>query len=66
MQRYKLSILLQICSFPKTSPTPPTLEEEASYTISKVTIYKLGGYGMHDLWMSEYDSREESWMTPVN
>ncbi len=25
-----------------------------------------GGYGMHDLWMSEYDSREESWMTPVN
>ncbi len=25
-----------------------------------------GGYGMHDLWISEYDSREESWMTPVN
>ena len=25
-----------------------------------------GGYGMHDLWISEYDPREESWMTPVN
>ena len=25
-----------------------------------------GGYGMHDLWISEYDPREESWMKPVN
>ena len=25
-----------------------------------------GGYGKHDLWISEYDPREESWMTPVN
>ena len=35
----------------------------------KVMIFAAdfpGGYGMHDLWISEYDSREESWMTPVN
>ena len=25
-----------------------------------------GGYGMHDLWISEYDPREQSWMKPVN
>ena len=25
-----------------------------------------GGYGMHDLWISEYDEREESWMKPIN
>ena len=35
----------------------------------KVMIFAAdfpGGYGMHDLWISEYDAREESWMTPVN
>ena len=25
-----------------------------------------GGYGMHDLWISEYNPREENWMAPVN
>ncbi len=25
-----------------------------------------GGYGMHDLWITEYDPREQSWMKPVN
>ena len=35
----------------------------------KVMIFSAdfpGGFGKHDLWISEYDSREESWMTPVN
>ena len=25
-----------------------------------------GGYGMHDLWISEYNEREESWMKAIN
>ena len=35
----------------------------------KVMIFSAdfpGGFGKHDLWISEYDSREESWITPVN
>jgi len=35
----------------------------------KIMIFSAdfpGGYGMHDLWISEYDAREETWMTPVN
>ena len=42
----------------------PTMDSEM-----KIMIFAAdfpGGYGMHDLWISEYDPREENWMTPVN
>ncbi|MDG1237943.1 MAG: OmpA family protein [Flavobacteriales bacterium] len=35
----------------------------------KILIFSAdfpGGFGAHDLWMSQYDEREESWMSPVN
>ena len=35
----------------------------------KILIFSAdfpGGFGAHDLWISQYDEREKSWMSPVN
>jgi peptidoglycan-associated lipoprotein len=42
----------------------PAIDSAMTYMIFSADF--PGGYGGKDLWISEYDSRETSWMTPTN
>jgi len=42
----------------------PAMDSEMKFMIFSADF--PGGYGLHDLWISEYDERESNWMSPVN
>ena len=42
----------------------PAMDSEMKFMIFSADF--PGGFGSHDLWISEYDERESNWMSPVN